>query len=66
MRSRPLSPWLGLREAWRFVRALSRDSAYESYLEHHNAAHSDRPPLSRREFYLLEQQRKWSGVSRCC
>lgn len=58
--------WQGLREAWRFVRALSRDSAYESYLEHHKTAHPDRPPLSRREFYLLEQQRKWSGVSRCC
>ena len=23
-------------------------------------------PLSRREFYIGEQQRKWTGVSRCC
>jgi uncharacterized short protein YbdD (DUF466 family) len=54
------------RASWRFVRALSKDDAYERYLAHHGAAHPDTEPLSQRDFYLREQQRKWSGVSRCC
>ena len=28
--------------------------------------HADMKPLSRREFYIGNQQRKWTGVSRCC
>jgi uncharacterized short protein YbdD (DUF466 family) len=51
---------------WHFVRSLTRDDAYECYLVHHRRAHADRPALDRRAFYLREQQRKWSGVSRCC
>lgn len=51
---------------WRFVRALTKDDAYERYLAHHRAAHPDAAPLCRREFYLREQYRKWSGISRCC
>ena len=54
------------RTLWGFIRALSRDDAYSVYLEHHAATHPDTPPLSAREFYLREQERKWSGVSRCC
>ncbi len=54
------------RAIWSFVRALSCDNAYESYLHHHRTAHPDLAPLSRRELYLREQQRKWDGVSRCC
>jgi uncharacterized short protein YbdD (DUF466 family) len=51
---------------WRFIRALSRDDAYATYLEHHEIAHAGTSPLSAREFYLREQERKWSGISRCC
>lgn len=51
---------------WRFVRELATDDAYERYLEHHRSAHGATPPLDRRAFYLHEQQRKWSGVKRCC
>jgi uncharacterized short protein YbdD (DUF466 family) len=47
------------------VRAMATDDAYERYLVHHAAAHAG-APLSRREFYLGQQQRKWTGVSRCC
>jgi uncharacterized short protein YbdD (DUF466 family) len=52
--------------AWSIIRALSNDDAYERYLAHHASSHPDRTPLSRRAFYLSEQQRKWTGVSRCC
>lgn len=56
-----------LHASWGFLRALCRDDAYERYLRHHASAHSvATPPLNRREFYLREQQRKWSGISRCC
>jgi uncharacterized short protein YbdD (DUF466 family) len=55
-----------LRSSWQLLRAISRESAYEQYLQHHAAQHGESTPLSRREFYLREQQRKWSGISRCC
>ena len=53
-----------LRRAWRWLRQLSGDDAYERYRAHPCAHHT--PPLTRREFYRQEQQRKWNGVSRCC
>jgi len=55
-----------LRELWKLVRALATDDAYEKYLAHHAQAHGASAPMSRREFYVGEQQRKWTGVSRCC
>jgi len=45
---------------------MATDDAYERYLAHHVQAHAGTAPLSRRAFYLGEQQRKWTGVSRCC
>lgn len=55
-----------LRKAWNFIRLLATDDAYDRYLAHHAQAHDDSPPLDRRSFYLREQDRKWSGVQRCC
>jgi uncharacterized short protein YbdD (DUF466 family) len=48
-----------------WLRAVSGDDAYERYLTHHACRHSG-PPLSRKAFYDEREQRKWSGVSRCC
>jgi len=48
-----------------WLRAVSGDDAYERYLTHHARAHTG-PPLSRKAFYEEREQRKWSGVSRCC
>lgn len=53
-------------KAWRFVRRLSGDDAYERYLHHHAQAHPDQKPLSRKAFFQREQDRKWGGVRRCC
>ena len=53
-------------ELWRMLRALTTDDAYERYLVHHAQAHDAEMPMSRREFYVGQQQRKWTGVSRCC
>ncbi len=52
--------------AWNVVRRLSGDDAYERYLAHHALAHAHEEPLSRKEFFKREQDRKWSGVRRCC
>ncbi|HEU4652953.1 MAG TPA: YbdD/YjiX family protein [Steroidobacteraceae bacterium] len=51
-----------LASVWAYVRV----DAYARYLSHHAAHHPQEVPLSRRDFYLKEQQRKWSGISRCC
>ena len=48
------------------LRALATDDAYERYIEHHLAMHGERAPLDRRAFYLQQQQRKWTGIQRCC
>ena len=55
-----------LNAAWSVVRSLSTDDAYDRYLAHHARAHPGARPLSRRAFYIKQQQEKWTGVSRCC
>ena len=50
----------------RALRRITGDDAYERYLMHHQQRHATEPLLDRRAFYLVEQQRKWSGVKRCC
>ena len=54
------------RAAWRALRSLSGDDAYDRYLAHHAANHPQCPPLSRRAFYVDEQRRKWGTINRCC
>jgi uncharacterized short protein YbdD (DUF466 family) len=55
-----------LLDLWRLLRAMATDDAYERYLTHHAQAHGGTKPIARREFYLQQQQVKWTGVSRCC
>jgi uncharacterized short protein YbdD (DUF466 family) len=55
-----------LTTAWSIVRSLSTDDAYDKYLAHHRAMHAGATPMSRRAFYMRQQQEKWTGVSRCC
>ena len=47
---------LRLLDLWKLLRAMATDDAYERYLTHHAQAHGGVAPLSRREFYLGEQQ----------
>jgi uncharacterized short protein YbdD (DUF466 family) len=53
-----------LRRCWQLLRELTGDAAYEHYLREHTC--STHAPLSRREFYIQRQNRKWSGIQRCC
>lgn len=55
-----------MRKAWRVLREISGDDAYERYVQHHALAHPDTPPLDRATFFRTEQKRKWEGVRRCC
>lgn len=61
---------LGL--AWRAVRRwlawLNGDAAYQAYCRAWVAGHPqcDHPPPTRAEFFRTEQERRWSGVRRCC
>jgi uncharacterized short protein YbdD (DUF466 family) len=55
-----------LRNFWVWLRAVSGDDAYDQYRKHHALAHPGAPPLSRRAFYIEWQNRKWTGVNRCC
>lgn len=54
--------------AWRALRTLSGDDAYERYLEHFRREHGGdgRAPLDRAAFFREEERRKWNGVKRCC
>ena len=55
-----------LRHCWKRIRELSGDDAYERYLAHHTACHTDIAPLSRKEFFRRDQQQKWNSIKRCC
>jgi uncharacterized short protein YbdD (DUF466 family) len=52
--------------AWAFIRTLVGDDAYDRYRVHQLSCHAGEPPLDRKAYYLLRQQEKWNGVSRCC
>jgi uncharacterized short protein YbdD (DUF466 family) len=52
--------------ALEFVRRISGDDAYERYVKHHKQQHANISLMNRRDFYLAEQQRKWTGIKRCC
>ena len=52
-----------LAAAWRRLRELSGDAAYDRYLQHAAGA----PPLTREEHYLDTLRRRYSsGPNRCC
>ena len=57
------------KKAWRFVRRLSGDDAYERYLAHYalkHAGNDEHPALSKAEFFKQWQDEKWNGIKRCC
>lgn len=56
---------------WRWLREVSGDAAYETYVRSHrrsclNAAGQAQGVLTREEFYLDALRRRYSSVSRCC
>ncbi|HUL16239.1 MAG TPA: YbdD/YjiX family protein [Terriglobales bacterium] len=51
---------------WRGLRAWSGDSAYENYLRSRAVRAAGCPPLSRKEFYVQQLNRRYSRPNRCC
>ncbi len=51
---------------WRAIRELSGDDAYERYIAQHVTNYPNTTPLARKDFFLYQQQQKWSGIQRCC
>ncbi len=60
------------KKAWRLLRRLSGDDAYERYLAYYAAkqastdAHAPHPLLTKAEFFKQWQDEKWTGIKRCC
>lgn len=61
-----------LLRAWRWVRQVTGDAAYENYLRgiHHRGMGTESDSgaglMSRSEFYLDSLRRRYSTPSRCC
>lgn len=57
-----------VRRLWQGLLTLTGDDAYQRYLYHwqQKHTHEQQRPLSRREFFISEQQRKWNRPNRCC
>lgn len=57
-----------LLQFWKAVRRLSGDDAYEQYLQHYAEHHAQagKAPLSRQAFFKQWQDKKWTGIKRCC
>lgn len=58
--------FLLLSHMWRVIRELSGDDAYERYVAQHVIDYPGVRPLARKDFFHCQQQKKWSGVRRCC
>ena len=58
--------WRRLWGAWRFVREVSGDDAYERYIQHVVRFHPGQAPMSRSDHYKFRQEQKWDRLSRCC
>lgn len=61
-----IKPLSLLSYVWRAIRELSGDDAYERYIAQHATHYPDTTPLARKDFFLYQQQQKWSGIQRCC
>ena len=51
---------------WNWLRAVTGDAAYESYLRHARRSSPEAAVLSQREFYLDSLRRRYSTINRCC
>jgi len=61
--SRALRP---IKYAWRYLKEVSGENAYDRYLEKYRATHPGKEPLRRGAFYRQRQDEKYSNPgSRC-
>lgn len=60
-----------LKKAWRYVREVTGDTAYENYAKYCATKNSDSNPnanaiMTPAEFYSESLRRKYSTINRCC
>jgi uncharacterized short protein YbdD (DUF466 family) len=55
-----------LRRFWRGLREWCGDAAYEGYLRSPRTRSSACPPLSPKQFYVEQLNRRYSRPNRCC
>jgi uncharacterized short protein YbdD (DUF466 family) len=55
-----------LRRFWRGLREWCGDAAYERYLSAKGRQDAEGAPLSAREFYVEQINRRYSRPNRCC
>jgi len=60
-----------LEKAWRYLREVTGDAAYENYVKYCAARKPSSNPaataiMTRAEFYNDAQRRKYSTINRCC
>lgn len=55
-----------VRYAWRYLKEISGENAYDRYLAIHTASHPNKQPMNRSEFYRTRQDEKYNNPgSRC-
>ncbi len=55
-----------LRSAWRYLKEVSGENAYDRYLEAHRRTHPGKLAMTRGEFYRWRQDEKYNNPgSRC-
>jgi len=55
-----------LRLLWQIMRYLADEGVYEQYVAHFQKNHSNEKMLSKKDFFKQWQNKKWSGINRCC
>jgi len=55
-----------VRRTWRGIREWCGDAAYESYLRSNSRRLSAGRPLTAKEFYVEQLERRYSRPNRCC
>jgi uncharacterized short protein YbdD (DUF466 family) len=63
-----LRQWLErlVRQMWRGIREWCGDAAYESYLRSRRTRRAAGCPLTAKEFYVEQLERRYSRPNRCC
>ena len=61
-----MNPLAIFQPLWQWLRTVTGDAAYESYVHHAARIRPDAKPLSAREFYLDQLRRRYNSINRCC
>jgi len=55
-----------IKSFYEFIRRLSGDDLYDLYLENHKQCSKKHKLMTKKKFYQVTLDKKWSGIKRCC